>query len=235
MMHPFKISVIIVTRNAARTLQSCLNSIYRQAYPNVEIVIQDGASTDNTIEILKENSDRIAFWNSEPDTGIYDAMNKAIQKASGDWILFLGADDELLDGFSDMAARLKEPHSIYYGNVIFKGMKCSGFMDPYRMVKTGMSHQSMFYSSSIFRSHRYDLNYKISADSILNMECWSDKSIKWFYEDFIIAKFNHTGISSQMYDQLLKKNMSRLVLRHYGPMIWIRYHIREFKKLYRKN
>ncbi|WP_207424482.1 glycosyltransferase family 2 protein [Desertivirga brevis] len=229
-----KISIIIVTRNAASTLQSCLNSIYSQRYSNVEIIIQDGASTDQTVDILKSNSHRLFCWKSEPDRGIYDAMNKAIDEVTGNWVIFLGADDELLDGFSDMALELKEAHSIYYGNVIYKGMKCSGFMTPYKMVKTGMSHQSMFYSSSIFKSHRYNLNYKISADSILNMECWSDKSIKWIYKDYMIANYNHTGISSRDFDQLLKKNMSRLVFKHYGFIVWIRYKIREFKKLYRK-
>src|ERR1700730_11011275 len=98
-----KISIIIVTYNAENTLQRCLDSIYIQAYPEIEIIVIDGNSTDNTVEILKRNSSRIAFWKSEPDEGIYDAMNKAIKHITGKWVYFLGADDELFSDFSKLA------------------------------------------------------------------------------------------------------------------------------------
>ncbi len=104
--HP-PISIIIVTYNAAKTLQASLDSIYRQKYPAIEIVMIDGASTDNTVEIIKQNADNLSYWVSEKDAGIYDAMNKGIKHATGNWIYFLGADDVLFDGFSDLAAELK--------------------------------------------------------------------------------------------------------------------------------
>lgn len=229
-----KISIVIATFNAADTLQQCLDSVYSQTHQNNEIIVIDGASTDRTVDILKSNSERIYYWRSEKDNGIYYAMNKALDYITGDWIIFLGADDELLPGFSDMAAELVDPFSIYYGNVLYKGIKCSGYLSPYKMVKTGMSHQSMFYPKSVFKTHRYNLEYKISADSILNMNCWSDKSINFVYKDHIIANYNHTGISSKNYDSLLLKNMSDLVLRHYGIIIWLRYRFRALKKTLRE-
>lgn len=225
-----KISLIIVTYNASPVLQACLDSIYKQSYPNIEIIVIDGASTDGTVEILKNNSHKIDYWVSEPDSGIYEAMNKGIKVSTGDWLLFLGSDDELLSGFSDMATELNEPFSIYYGSVLYKGNKCSGYMTPYKMAKLGMQHQAMFYSKSIFNKHSYDLNYKISADSVLNMQCWRDKSVKWIFKDHIIAKFNHTGISARSEDELLKKNMPNLIMENFGLLIWIRYILRIFKK-----
>jgi glycosyltransferase involved in cell wall biosynthesis len=83
-----KLSIIVVTYNAAATLQACLDSIYAQSYPNIELVVIDGNSTDGTQEILKANSTRIAFWQSEPDKGIYDAMDKALRHITGQWFIF---------------------------------------------------------------------------------------------------------------------------------------------------
>src|SRR4051794_25072849 len=112
-----KISIIVVTYNAGSILQNCLDSIFRQAYPAIEIIIIDGKSDDNTVSIIEKNSSRIAYWKSEPDEGIYDAMNKALKHVTGEWIYFIGADDELLPGFSDMAMELIDTAAIYYGNV----------------------------------------------------------------------------------------------------------------------
>jgi glycosyltransferase involved in cell wall biosynthesis len=88
-----QISIIIATFNAEKTLKRCLDSIKRQTNSNFELIIIDGGSTDNTIKIIKENIQYIKHWVSEPDNGIYDAWNKGIKLARGNWIWFLGADD----------------------------------------------------------------------------------------------------------------------------------------------
>lgn len=89
------VSFVIAVHNAARRLQRCFDSIYRQSFGAWEIVVVDGGSIDGTKDILKCNSDRIAFWVSEPDQGIYDAWNKALNHCTGEWVHFLGADDYL--------------------------------------------------------------------------------------------------------------------------------------------
>ncbi len=91
------ISVIVAVFNGAKTLQSCLNSICQQTYLEKEVIVIDGGSSDETVEILKRNDGNISFWRSERDHGIYDAWNKGIAKARGDWICFLGADDIFLE------------------------------------------------------------------------------------------------------------------------------------------
>ena len=224
------VSVIIATYNAGETLQRCLDSIYKQKFQDVEIIIMDGRSTDDTVDILIQNSSKIYYWRSEKDDGIYYALNKALDYITGNWVIFLGADDELLPGFSDMVKELIEPSSIYYGSVLYKEDKCGGYISPYKMAKIGMQHQAMFYSASIFKKYKYDPKYSISADSVLNMTCRGDKSIKFIFKDYIVSRFNHTGISARQTDALLKKNMSRLVLKHFGFVIWVRYMVRIFKK-----
>jgi len=88
-----RLTVIIVTYNAAATLQKSLDSVYMQSYPDIELIVIDGNSSDGTKDILIANNDKITYWRSEPDNGIYDAMTKALKQAKGDWIYFLGADD----------------------------------------------------------------------------------------------------------------------------------------------
>jgi glycosyltransferase involved in cell wall biosynthesis len=90
------VTVITAVFNAERSLASCLDSVLNQDYPNVEHIVIDGASSDGTLEILGRYSDRIAFWKSEPDRGIYHAWNKGLRESHGEWICFLGADDEFL-------------------------------------------------------------------------------------------------------------------------------------------
>ncbi len=88
-----RISVIIAVRNGAGTLQRALDSVFEQTYDDIELIVMDGASSDGTQAILERNAARIAYWRSEPDGGIYQAWNKALDHVTGDWICFLGADD----------------------------------------------------------------------------------------------------------------------------------------------
>ncbi|MCW5212188.1 glycosyltransferase [Desulfobulbus sp. TB] len=116
-------SVIISTYNADVHLRRAIDSVFFQDFSNdIELLIVDGCSTDNTIDILRENSDRISWWVSEEDSGIYDAWNKAILHAKGDWIIFLGADDVFYDKnvigkFYEKTKILKKDIDIVYGMV----------------------------------------------------------------------------------------------------------------------
>jgi glycosyltransferase involved in cell wall biosynthesis len=90
------VTIITAVFNGDSHLASCLESAINQDYPNVEHIVVDGGSTDRTVDILRQFDGQIALWRSEPDRGVPDAWNKALQEARGDWICFLGADDELL-------------------------------------------------------------------------------------------------------------------------------------------
>jgi glycosyltransferase involved in cell wall biosynthesis len=96
-----RISVIPVVYNAVATLEETILSVINQDFDNFEFIIIDGRSTDGTIEIIKKYQDKITLWISEPDKGIYDAMNKGIQNAKGEYVYFLGAEDVLIDEWKD--------------------------------------------------------------------------------------------------------------------------------------
>ena len=93
MVKNFKISIITVTKNSEKFLQDNIDSLKNQSYQNFEHIMIDGASTDKTLEIIKNNSHRIAKWVSEPDKGLYYAMNKGLKLCSGDIIGILNSDD----------------------------------------------------------------------------------------------------------------------------------------------
>ena len=84
-MSNFKISIITVVYHAADTIEQTIRSVVEQDYPNIEYIIIDGGSTDGTLDVIKKYEDRIAYWVSEPDKGIYDAMNKGLSAATGDY------------------------------------------------------------------------------------------------------------------------------------------------------
>ncbi|WP_353719086.1 glycosyltransferase [Dyadobacter sp. 676] len=224
------ISVILVTYNAERFLQRCLDSIYSQQYPHIEIIVMDGGSTDATPVILQENSHRLAFWKSEKDGGIYEAMNKALDHARGQWIYFIGADDMLTPQFSMMAVELQEPTAIYYGSVLKAGMKYLGKMSPYKQAKTGINHQAVIYPAGLFSLRRYDTRYRISADHVFNMGWHSDHRYHFTFKDFDIAVFNDTGISSLQKDPVFEKDKAGLILKHFGPAIYLRFLFKRFKE-----
>lgn len=223
-----KVSIIIVTYNASKDLQACLDSIKTQSYPHIEVIVVDGGSDDGTVDILKKNTSFIN-WVSEKDNGIYDAMNKGLKMVTGDWIYFLGADDTLLPDFSEMVQMLKKPNTIYYGSVMAQGGKYLGLLDPYKQAKIGICHQAMFYPKSVFDKYSFDTKYNISADHHLNMKCAADNDFEIEFIDYTIANFNHTGISSTQKDQLFEKNKTDLIFRYFGLVIGLRFFFREFK------
>ena len=223
------ISIVIVTYNAAGTLQNCLDSIYSQKYPGLKIIIIDGNSTDGTIDIIKANLTKIYYWKSEPDNGVYDAMNKATKHLSGDWVYFLGADDELTPGFSDMALELKDPATIYYGNVFAEGGKRVGELTRYRFAKFGPYHQAIIYPKSVFDQYQYNTKYKISADFALTLQLCGDRHYHFAYKDHVLANFNHTGLSGQNIDHAFVKDKPGLIFKYFGLKTGIRYLIHRYK------
>lgn len=224
-----KISIIIVTLNVHNLIQNCLNSIYKQQYPKIEIIVIDGGSTDGTVEILRSNKNKLAHSSSEQDNGIYYAMNKGLEHISGDWVYFLGADDELFDEFSKLAFKVENPFLIYYANVLLNGKKFRGKISSYQHSKSAICHQAIIYPKEVFEKYRFNTRYRISADHELNMKCWKDKNFSFHYVDLVIANFNHTGISSKNLDQDLENDKAKLIFRYHGFINWLRYSFRLIK------
>lgn len=223
------VSIIIVTFNAENALRGCIESIQNQECKTIEVIVIDGASNDNTVQILEESNHTVTFWKSEADNGIYDAMNKGLQYVTTNYVYFLGSDDRLLPDFSRLLTELKDPSTIYYANVRYKGEKHSGQITPYHRAKLGIFHQSIIYPAAVFKKYKYDTKYKIAADYALNMQLHGAPNFNFEYRDYMIADYNDTGISGRVKDLAFEADKGRLILRNFGLKIWFRYAFRTFK------
>lgn len=167
-----KFSVITVCYNSEKTIQRTLQSIKGQTYKNIEYIIIDGGSTDKTLEIISNYKDIIDVLISEPDNGIYDAMNKGIQLAKGDYIGFLNSDDYYANNiFEEYNKSLKSNNNdyIYSNTYFFKNDKKelvtaeSEIADKVYQYMP-MSHMSLFVKSHLVRNIKFDTSFKIAAD-----------------------------------------------------------------------
>ena len=167
-----KISVITVCYNAVLGIRKTIQSVLSQTYHDIEYIIIDGGSTDGTVEIIREYEDRIAYFVSEPDDGIYYAMNKGIDVATGEMISFLNAGDiyysnyTIASVFSHYSTKefadviyCYQVHSYPYGKYVRKHLPLSSFCScmPF-------GHESCFVKTSIMKERKYDTTFRIAAD-----------------------------------------------------------------------
>jgi glycosyltransferase involved in cell wall biosynthesis len=195
------ISIITVVRNGASTIEETILSVINQDYPHIEFIIVDGVSTDGTLEIIEKYADRISIVKSEPDNGIYDAMNKGVGLASGDWIYFLGADDVLYSPSTlshIFSATPYENYDVVYGDVLFLQSQIiyDGKFDYEKLCNRSICHQAIFYRKEVFEEFgRFDTKYITAADYVFNAKAFSLKAERWLYVNEIVAIFNELGIS----------------------------------------
>jgi glycosyltransferase involved in cell wall biosynthesis len=223
------ISVITVTFNAKKFIEACIESVNTQNYKNIEHVILDGGSTDGTIDSLERLNDKIGYWRSEPDKGIYDAMNKAVTYARGQWILFLGADDTLLPGFSEMAMLLTDKNCVYYGESQWKHVIHGGAFNPYRLAKFNICHQNIYYPRSIFDRYQYNTDYIVNADHFLNIQCFTDPDFRFEFHPILVSVYAADGYSSLNYDANFMRDKDAIIKKYFGKAIYYRYKLRKFR------
>ena len=172
------VSVITVTYNAEKYLEETIQSVITQTYNNVEYLIIDGGSTDNTLDIIKQHQDRIRYWVSEPDEGIYDAMNKGISASQGSWILFLGSDDYLFQDstIEKVINSISNDEIVIHGNVVLdNGIKILSRISNRTIFSNTLHHQSAFYHRKLFTNFRYDTLSKVYSDYELNLIIYLNK------------------------------------------------------------
>jgi glycosyltransferase involved in cell wall biosynthesis len=205
------ISIIIPTYNSGKTIERCLESIKKQNTRNFEVLILDGVSKDNTLELVRRFEIYIPIrLSSEPDKGIYDAMNKGIRLAKGKWVYFLGSDDELYssDTLVKVAEHLQPDMEVVYGNVFsprFGGVY-DGSFDKKKIFNQNICHQSIFFNKDVFKkTGLFDLKYKIWADHDHNFKWFLPGNIKHRFVDIIVANYADGGASSQSPDRAFMK------------------------------
>jgi len=167
------ISIVMVTWNAERYFRQALESVVSQDYPNKEIIVMDGGSTDGTLSILKEFGDSVDYWISEPDKGIYDAMNKGILLCSGDWIGFKNADDWYAPGALRILSQKIQEYpevGLWYGNSYSvlqdEPLRVAPFFTDHKSLGSnpGIDHRSSFVNADIHKETLFDLQYRLAAD-----------------------------------------------------------------------
>jgi glycosyltransferase involved in cell wall biosynthesis len=152
----------IVTLNAADVLERALAGVPRHKSAALEPVVMDRGSTDGTLEILRRHEHAIDLWRTGPDEGIYDAMNKILRAATGDWLLFLGTDDELLVRVEDLLSDMIDPGTVYYGDVLLRnsGLRSGGRFSAYRL----MQEYAVLVWNTYFELQNIGQLYRDSAD-----------------------------------------------------------------------
>ena len=228
-----KISIVTVVYNGKSFIERTIKSVISQSYINIEYIIIDGGSEDGTLELAEKYQSQIALILSGKDNGLYDAMNKGLKDATGDYILFLNAGDELHDKDTITKVFASSPNAdVYYGNttVVNKEGKILGdrrLKPPaqlnWKSLKYGMcvSHQSFIARRLI--CDFYNLEYKIAADIdwVINVLKQSDKVVN---TNIYISNYLEGGTSNRN-KQAAWMERFRIMMKHYGFLQTLRNHI----------
>lgn len=201
------VSIITVSLNAEKSIESTVNSVVSQSYDYIEYIVIDGGSTDGTLSILYRHDCDINYWVSQEDKGIYDAMNKGVASCHGDWILFLGADDVLAgeDVVSTAVGELNvyrnfhgEYPTLLYGNVLYdNGVFFKSRVSVLLLLHNTVHHQAAIYRADLFKEFTYDTSHRAISDYELNLLIYN-KKLPTLYLDKVVCRCSHGGASSNL-------------------------------------
>lgn len=212
-----QISIITVVYNGEKYLQQTIDSVYNQTYKNIEYIIIDGGSTDGTLDIIKKNKEKISKWISEPDKGLYDAMNKGSRLANGELIGTINSDDWYeLDAIETVVnAYLEHPQrKIFHadkncidpnGKDHIKKARTSSFLLKYHAMV--LNHPTMFVHKDIYKKHKYNTELSSLSDYQFTLEVFLDDFSVFYYIPKVISNFRLGGISGKVsIKQSIKEN-----------------------------
>lgn len=195
-MEEIKVSIITIAYNCADTIAQTIESVLSQNYSDIEYIIIDGNSTDGTQDIIRKYEDKISYWVSEPDEGIYDAMNKGLKHATGEIIGIINSDDWYEQGAIRKVVDIyqKKPFDMLYGEINFideagevQGQSVSSCFPP---------HPSMFVARRVYLKYgMFDTTYKIASDHEFKLRLYA-KGVAIIHIKDVLANFRLTGVSS---------------------------------------
>lgn len=232
MKHKTLFSIIVATYNSEKTLESSLESLLEQTYKDWELIVVDGASTDSTKDILKKYEEKIEYFVSEEDSGIYEAMNKGAREAKGEFLYFLNSDDKFYDRNilefvsqnidEDIDLITAKVLKIYPKKTILKDIKLNE-----KNLRKGLmpSHQSMFLRKTVFDSiGSFSTKYKSSADFELCCKL-INLNINFKYIDRIIALFKTGGMSGNK--KIAYIETYRIIREYFGGFFAMNFYIKK--------
>ena len=202
------VSIITVVYNGEKYLQQTINSVKNQTYKNIEYIIIDGASTDKTLDIIKNNSDVVSYYISEKDNGLYDAMNKGIKLAKGVLIGIVNSDDWYESNTVEIvveAYNKNRDKSIFHADrydVLKDGTKKRFNYNPsvakFIYYSMTFNHPTMFISKNEYKEHLYNINLASHSDYQFVLEAWLKDSSKFYYINKPLSNFRLGGISGSL-------------------------------------
>ena len=205
------ISVITVSYNAVDVIEASILSVINQNVDNYEYIIVDGGSTDGTVDVIKKYQDKITYWISETDKGIYDAMNKGVGLSKGDWCYFINAGDSFYS--VDVLCNLKLEY-VKDVDVVYGAINCitssNSFLlkpKPLKIIKDTMpfSHQAVFVKRLILEKNSFDINFKISADYKLFRHLFFER-YRFEEIDVVVANYEaEEGVSSTNFYEMFRE------------------------------
>ena len=233
------ITVITVVYNDVSNIEQTILSVINQIYPNLEYIIIDGGSTDGTVDVIKKYVNRLAYWISEPDKGIYDAMNKGVRKAKGKWVNFMNSGD--LFASNDAVerifnAKINDDIKVIYGSVFLKKNGKRILQKPFPICRIS-NHMSFCHQASFTRtdSVHFDLTYKIVADYKLFYDLYNSfgKTAFLCNENIVVAIYEcENGVSSKQgricfYENLMVSSKAKNLRWYYN---YVKAHINDLLK-----
>lgn len=206
-----KITVITVCFNAANTLEKTIQSVKEQTYSDIEYIIIDGKSTDTTIDIIKQYEKSVTRWISEPDKGVFDAMNKGLSLSTGDYVIFMNAGDcfaeiDVIENAVNYIASNNEV-DVYHGDIYRDNKSAQNiwkdipfYLNKKKMKGMNICHQAIFTKLSTAKKYFFDTSYKVSADYNMMMQIFNNGG-SFKYIPLNIAIYDTTGISTTNWKQ----------------------------------
>ena len=220
-------SIVTPTFNCVAKIDATIQSVLAQGGQDWEYLLLDGGSNDGTLEKIQAYGASVRCL-SEPDEGIYDAMNKGIRLASGRFIYFLGAGDRMQAGVLAAAVaeirKLPAPGknsrpTLLYGDVSWSSHRLpyDGPFNRFKLLRRNICHQAIFYERDLFsRQGEYDTRYPSLADWEFNMRCFNDRGITKRYVPIVVAEYEGNGASEETLDTAFLADFQALKRKHYG-------------------
>lgn len=215
------LSIITINYNNAEGLRKTIESVIGQSFQDFEFLVIDGNSTDNSLDVIKQNS-RINYWVSEKDNGIYDAQNKGILKATGEYLLFLNSGDQLADHsvLQKVSGVLSGKKSLYYGNLILEKNSVQEkhlapeTIDMDFLLNSTFWHPCVFIRSDLFKNNGlYNTTFKIVGDYEFFVRCLLKPNVTTEYINEFITLFDGNGISNDSSQDNLQKQEREMAWR----------------------
>jgi len=214
------ISIITAVYNGAGSMERTIASVIGQTFSSFEYIIIDGGSDDGTTELLERYDESVDYWVSEPDNGIYDALNKGITLSRGEWLYFLGSDDAFIDPhLLEKVFSEKRDTKLLYGDVLYgdTGALYGGTFTRLRLTKRNICQQGIFYHADLFQTlGPFDTKYPLLADWLFNMKVFSLKESRPEHVDIVVAEYSLAGASSRTPDPVFARDWLPMIRKYLG-------------------